>query len=479
LRGTDVVAGEAGGITQHIGAYQVQMKNGEKITFLDTPGHEAFTSMRLRGANVTDIVILVVAADDGLMPQTIEAINHTKAADVPMIVASNKAAKPTASPAKVREMLLNHNVQVEAFGGEVQDVEVSALKGIGLDELTEKVLLQAELLELKANPDRSAEGTVIEAKLDRGRGPVATILVSRGTLKVGDIFVVGAEWGKVRALIDDKGRQVKEAGPSQPVEVLGISGVPGAGDSFSVVESEARAREVAEYRATLAQRKRQAVAPTTLESMFSALKASKAQEFPVVVKADVHGSVEAITQVITKLSTDEIKARVLHGAVGGITESDVTLAKASNAPIVGFNVRANAKAREVAERDGVVIKYYDIIYDLVDDMKAAMAGQLGPEMVENVVGRAEVREVFSAGKAGKAAGLIVREGTLRRNLKARILRDDVIVYNGALSSLRRFKDDVNEVRAGLECGVTLENFQDIKVGDMIEAYEIEQRERTL
>ncbi len=479
LRGTDVVQGEAGGITQHIGAYQVTLKGGEKISFLDTPGHEAFTEMRARGANVTDIVILVVAADDGLMPQTIEAINHTKAAGVPMIVAINKVDKPQANPGKVREMLLNHNVQVEAFGGDVQDVEVSALKRIGLDELTEKILLQSELLELKANPDRPAEGTVIEAKLDKGRGPVATVLVSRGTLRVGDIFVVGAEWGKVRALVDDKGRQVKQAGPSQPVEILGISGVPGAGDSFSVVENEARAREVAEYRATLAQRKRQAVAPTTLESMFSALKANKAQEFPVVIKADVHGSVEAISQAVSKLSTDEIKTRVLHAAVGGITESDVTLAKASNAPIVGFNVRANAKAREVAERDGVVLKYYDIIYDLIDDMKAAMAGQLGPEMVENVVGRAEVRDVFQAGKAGRAAGLIVREGNLRRNLKARILRDDVIVYTGGLSSLRRFKDDVNEVRAGMECGVTLENFQDIKVGDIIEAYEIEQRERTL
>ncbi|MEX6724772.1 translation initiation factor IF-2 [Parapedomonas caeni] len=479
LRGTDVVAGEAGGITQHIGAYQVTVKSGDKITFLDTPGHEAFTEMRARGANVTDIVILVVAADDGLMPQTIEAINHTKAAGVPMIVAINKMDKPGANPAKVREALLQHDVQVEAFGGEVQDVEVSALKKLGLDELIEKILLQAEILELKANPDRPGEGTVIEAKLDKGRGPLATVLVSRGTVKVGDIFVVGAEWGKVRALVDDKGRQIKSAGPSQPVEVLGLSGVPGAGDAFSVVESEARAREVAAYRQTLAQRKRQTVAPTSLESMFSALKASKAKEFPVVIKADVHGSVEAISQAVNKLSTEEIKARVLHAAVGGITESDVTLAKASNAPIVGFNVRANAKAREVAERDGVVLKYYNIIYDLVDDMKAAMAGQLGPEMVENVVGRAEVREVFQAGKAGKAAGLIVREGNLKRNLKARILRDDVIVYDGSLSSLRRFKDDVNDVRAGLECGVTLENFQDIKVGDMIEAYEIEQRERTL
>lgn len=479
LRGADVAAGEAGGITQHIGAYQVVLKSGDKITFLDTPGHEAFTEMRARGANVTDIVILVVAADDGLMPQTIEAINHTKAAGVPMIVAINKMDKPSANPDKVREALLQHDVQVEKFGGEVQDVEVSALKKMGLEELAEKILLQAELLELKANPDRSGEGTVIEAKLDKGRGPVATVLVSRGTIRVGDIFVMGAEWGKVRALVDDRGRQIKDAGPSQPVEVLGLSGVPGAGDPFSVVENEARAREIAAYRQTLAQRKRQAVAPSTLETMFSALKATKAQEFPVVVKADVHGSVEAISQAITKLSTDEIKARVLHAAVGGITESDVTLAKASGAPIVGFNVRANAKAREVAERDGVIIKYYTIIYDLVDDMKAAMAGQLGPEVIETVVGRAEVRDVFQAGKAGKAAGCMVREGSLKRNLRARIVRDDVVVHVGALSSLRRFKDDVAEVRTGLECGLTLENFQDIKVGDMIEVFELEQRERTL
>lgn len=479
LRGTDVAAGEAGGITQHIGAYQVTLKGGEKITFLDTPGHEAFTEMRARGANVTDIVVLVVAADDGLMPQTIEAINHTKAAGVPMIVAINKVDKPGANPQRVREALLQHEVVVEAMSGDVQDVEVSALKKIGLDELAEKILLQAELLELKANPNRAAEGTVIEAKLDKGRGPLATVLVKRGTLKVGDVFVVGAEWGKVRALVDDKGRQVKTAGPSQPVEVLGLSGVPGAGDPLSVVENEARAREVAAYRQQLAQRKRTTVAPASFESMFSALKANKAEELPLVIKADVQGSVEAIVQAVTKLSTDEIKARVLHAGVGGITESDVVLAKASNAPIIGFNVRANAKAREIAERDGVVLKYYDIIYDLVDDVKAAMAGKLGPELIENVVGRAQVREVFQAGKFGKAAGCLVVEGAIRRNLKARILRNDVIVYNGAIASLRRFKDDVNEVRSGLECGIGLENFQDIKVGDIIETFEIEERQRSL
>ena len=479
LRGTDVVAGEAGGITQHIGAYQVTLKGGEKITFLDTPGHEAFTEMRARGANITDIVILVVAADDGLMPQTIEAINHTKAAGVPMIVAINKCDKPGANPQRVREALLQHDVQVEDMGGEVQDVEVSALKKTGLDELIEKINLQAEIMELKANPDRPGDGTVVEAKLDKGRGPVATVLVRRGTLKVGDIFVVGAESGKVRALVDDKGRQVKEAGPSVPVEVLGLSGVPQAGDQLSVVENEARAREVAAYRQSVEQRKRTTAAPASLESMFSALKDKQVKEFPLLVKGDVQGSVEAIVSAVNKLSTPEIRARVLHAGVGGITESDVTLAKASGAPIFGFGVRANAKAREIAERDGVALKYYDIIYDLIDDMKLGMAGQLGPEMIETVVGRAEIREVFQAGKHGKAAGLLVTEGFIRRNLKARVMRDDVIIYNGAISTLRRFKDDVNEVRAGLECGVTLENTTDIKAGDVLETYEVEARARTL
>ncbi|QIG78811.1 translation initiation factor IF-2 [Stakelama tenebrarum] len=480
LRGTDVTGGEAGGITQHIGAYQVTLKDKSKITFLDTPGHEAFTEMRARGANVTDIVVLVVAADDGLMPQTIEAINHTKAAGVPMIVAINKVDKHEANPQRIRERLLEHDVQVEMMGGEVQDVEVSALKKTGLDDLIDKIQLQAELLELKANPDRDGEGTVVEAKLDKGRGPVATILVNRGTLKVGDVFVVGAESGKVRALIDDKGRQIKEAGPSMPVEVLGLSGVPMSGDPLQVVESEARAREVAEYRQGVLHQKRTTQAPASLESMFSALKENQAIEYPLVVKGDTQGTVEAIIGSLNKISTDEIKVRILHSGVGGITESDVTLAGASGAPIIGFNVRPNAKAREIAERNKVALKYYDVIYDLTDEIRAGMAGELGPEAFETVVGRAEIKEVFSAGKHGKAAGLLVTEGAIRKALKARITRDDVIIYNGEIASLRRFKDDVPEVRAGLECGVTFsQNFTDIKPGDYLETFEVEMRERTL
>ena len=480
LRGTDVVRGEAGGITQHIGAYQVTLKDKSKITFLDTPGHEAFTEMRQRGANVTDIVVLVVAADDSIKPQTVEAINHTRAAGVPMIVAINKVDKHDANPQKVREALLQYEVVVEELSGDVQDVEVSALKKTGLDELIEKIQLQAELLELKANPDRAAEGTVIEAKLDKGRGPVATILVNRGTLKVGDIIVVGAESGKVRAMTDDKGQQIKQAGPSLPVEVLGLSGVPRAGDPLSVVENEARAREVAEYRQGVMTSKRTAGGPASLESMFSALKEKQAIEYPLVVKADTQGSVEAIVGAINKISTDLIKARVLHSGVGGITESDVTLAGASGAPIIGFNVRPNAKAREIAERHKVAFKYYDVIYTLTDEIRAGMAGELGPEAFETVVGRAEIREVFSAGKHGKAAGLLVTEGNIRKALKARITREDVIIYQGEIASLRRFKDDVAEVRAGLECGVTFtSNFVDIKPGDFLETFEVEMRERTL
>ena len=480
LRGTDVVRGEAGGITQHIGAYQVTLKDKSKITFLDTPGHEAFTQMRARGADVTDIVVLVVAADDGLMPQTVEAIAHTKAAGVPMIVAINKVDKEGANPQKVRERLLSEEVVVEGMGGDVQDVEVSALKKTGLDELIEKIQLQAELLELSANPDRAAEGTVIEAKLDKGRGPVATVLVNRGTLKVGDIFVIGAESGKVRALMDDKGRQVKEAGPAMPVEVLGLSGVPSAGDPLQVVENEARAREVAEYRASVITNKRTTSAPASLESMFSALKEKQAIEYPLVVKADTQGTVEAIVGAINKISTEAIRARILHSGVGGITESDVTLAAASGAPIIGFNVRANAKAREIADRQKVALKYYDVIYTLTDEIRAGMAGELGPEAFETVVGRAEIREVFSAGKHGRAAGLLVTEGIIRKALKARITRNDVIIYQGEIASLRRFKDDVAEVRAGLECGVTFtQNFTDIKAGDYLETFEVEMRERTL
>jgi translation initiation factor IF-2 len=479
LRGTDVVAGEAGGITQHIGAYMVTLPSGEKISFLDTPGHEAFSEMRARGANATDIVVLVVAGDDGIKPQTIEAIAHVKAAGVPMIVAINKMDKPGSDANRVRTELLQYDIQVEAMGGDVQDVEVSALKRTGLEELAEKILLQAEILELTANPDRMGEGTVVEAKLDKGRGPLATVLVKRGTLRTGDIFVVGTEWGKVRALVNDKGQTVKEAGPSVPVEVLGLSGVPQAGDLLSVVETEARAREVAAYRQQVALTKRTTSAPASLESMFAGLAEKKAVEFPVVVKADVHGSTEAIVSALNKLSTDEIKVRVLHSGVGAITESDVTLARASGAVVIGFNVRANAKARESAHQAGVPLKYYDIIYDLIDEVKAGMAGKLGPEYFENVVGRAEIREVFQAGKFGKAAGCLVVEGYIKRNLRARVLREDVIIYTGSIASLRRFKDDVTQVEKGYECGIGLENFQDIAQGDMIETYEVEERLRQL
>ncbi|BAV64404.1 translation initiation factor IF-2 [Sphingobium cloacae] len=478
LRGTDVVAGESGGITQHIGAYQVKTKGGDTITFLDTPGHEAFSEMRARGANVTDIVILVVAADDGLMPQTIEAINHTKAAGVPMIVAINKVDKPEANPQRVRERLLEHEVIVEEMGGETQDVEVSALKKQGLDTLIEKILLQAELMELTANPDRSAEGNVIEAQLDKGRGAVATVLVRRGTLKVGDTFVIGAESGKVRALINDKGQNVKVAGPSTPVEVLGLSGVPLAGDQLTVVENEARAREVAAYRQEQATRKRTTAAPTSFEHMFSALNTTVI-EYPVVVKGDVQGSVEAIVTSLNRISTDEIKVRILHSGVGAITESDVTLAAASRAPLIGFNVRPNAKARQLAEREKVSLRYYDVIYDLLEEVRGEMAGQLAPERIETIVGRAEVLQVFPAGKKDKAAGLLVLDGIIRKGLSARLTRDDVIVSRTHIASLRRFKDDVSEVRAGMECGAVLQDTNDIKPGDTLELFEVEERARTL
>jgi translation initiation factor IF-2 len=479
LRGTDVVAGEAGGITQHIGAYQLTMKDKSKITFLDTPGHEAFTEMRARGANVTDIVVIVVAADDGPKPQTVEAINHVKAAGVPMIVAITKCDKHEANAQKVREQLLQYDVVVESLSGDVQDVEVSAKEKKGLDELVEKIQLLAEVSELSANPDRAAEGKVVEAKLDKGRGPVATILIQRGTLKNGDIFVVGTESGRVRAMVNDKGQQIKEAGPSMPVEVLGLGGVPGAGDTLTVVESEARAREVAAYRSSVATAKRTGSGPASLESMFSALKEKQVQEYPLVIKGDVQGTVEAIIGSLNKIPNEDIRVRILHSGVGGITESDVTLARASGAPIIGFNVRANAKAREIAEKNGVALKYYDVIYALIDEIKAGMAGQLGPEYFETVVGRAEIREVFPAGKHGKAAGLLVTDGYIRKALRARITRDDVIIYNGSISNLRRFKDDVAEVRAGLECGVTLEATTDIKKGDFLETFEVEERERTL
>ncbi len=478
LRGANVVKGEAGGITQHIGSYQVKTKSGGKVTFLDTPGHAAFSEMRARGANVTDIVVLVVAADDGVMPQTIEAISHTKAAGVPMIVAINKCDKPEADPNNIRSRLLEHEVIVESMSGEVQDVEISALKKTGLDELLEKIELQAELLELKARPDRDAEATVIEAQLDKGRGPVATVLVNRGTLKRGDTFVVGTESGRVRAIVNDQGKQIKEAGPSMPVEVLGLGGVPGAGDKLTVVENEQRAREVAEYRQEKATEKRTALAPTSFDTMFNNL-AANVIEWPVVVKADVQGSVEAIVNALHNLSNDEIKVRVLHAGVGAITESDVTLASASSAPIIGFNVRPNAKARELVKKDDVRMMYYDVIYHLTEEVAKEMAGELGPERIENVVGRAEVKQVFPAGKKDKAAGLLVLDGVIRKGLHARLTREDVIVSATTIASLRRFKDDVDEVRAGLECGVVLEDTNDIKAGDNLEVFEVEERERTL
>ena len=480
LRGTDVVRGEAGGITQHIGAYQIKTKGGDLITFLDTPGHEAFTEMRMRGANVTDIVVLVVAGDDGLMPQTIEAINHTKAAGVPMIVAITKSDKNEFNAQKIRERLLEHEVVVEAMSGDVQDVEVSAKTGAGLDTLIEKIGLQAELLELKANPDRAAEAAVIEAKLDKGKGPLATVLIRRGTLKVGDILVVGTHSGRVRAMLDDKGRQIKAATPSLPVEVLGLGGVPLAGDVLTVVDSEARAREVALYRQEQATAKRTTSAPASLENMFSALAAKQVLlEYPVVIKADVQGSSEAIVNALNKISNDEIKVRVLSSGVGAITESDVNLAFSSGAPVIGFNVRPNAKAREMVERHKVTMKYFDVIYKLTEEVAKEMAGIWGPERIEHVLGRAEVKEVFPAGKRDKAAGLLVIEGVIKKGLLARLTRDDVIVSKTTIASLRRFKDDVAEVRAGLECGVVLADTNDIKPGDNLEVFEVEERERTL
>ena len=480
LRGTDVVRGEAGGITQHIGAYQIKTKGGDLITFLDTPGHEAFTEMRMRGANVTDIVILVVAGDDGLMPQTIEAINHTKAAGVPMIVAITKSDKNEYNAQKIRERLLEHEVVVEAMSGDVQDVELSAKTGAGLDQLIEKINLQAELLELRANPDRAAEATVIEAKLDKGKGPLATVLMMRGTLKVGDILVVGTQSGRVRAMLDDKGRQIKSAPPALPVEVLGLGGVPMAGDVLTVVDSEARAREVAAYRHERATAKRTTSAPASLENMFSALAAKQTLlEYPVVIKADVQGSAEAIVNALNRISNDEIKVRVLSSGVGAITESDVNLAFSSGAPVIGFNVRPNAKAREMVERHKVPMKYFDVIYKLTEEVAKEMAGIWGPERIEHVLGRAEVKEVFPAGKRDKAAGLVVLEGLIKKGLFARLTRADVIVSKTTIASLRRFKDDVAEVRAGLECGVVLQDTNDIKPGDMLEVFEVEERERTL
>ncbi|HWA43474.1 MAG TPA: translation initiation factor IF-2 [Hypericibacter adhaerens] len=480
LRQTDVAAHEAGGITQHIGAYQVTRPNGQKITFIDTPGHAAFTEMRARGANVTDIVVLVVAADDGIMEQTVEAIHHAKAAKVPIIVAINKIDKPEANPERVRQELLKHELVVEELGGDVQTVEVSAKTRQGLDKLEEAILLQAEILELKANPDRAASGAVIEAKLERGRGVVATLLVQRGTLRVGDILVAGGEWGRVRALLDDRGEPMTEAGPSTPAEILGLQAPPLAGDTFAVVETEAKARQVSEYRQRV-QRDKEAATRVrgSAQDIFAKIAEGEAKELPVIVKGDVQGSIEAIVASLQGLGTKEVAVRVLHTAVGGINESDITLARASNAMIIGFNVRANPQAREMAKRDKIEIRYYSIIYNVVDDVKAALSGLLAPTMRESFLGYAAIREVFNISKVGKVAGCMVTEGVVKRGAKVRLLRDNVVIHEGSLKTLKRFKDEVREVKEGFECGMAFENYDNIQVGDQIECFEIEQVTRTL
>ncbi|MEI9996020.1 MAG: translation initiation factor IF-2 [Rhizomicrobium sp.] len=480
LRKTDVVAGEAGGITQHIGAYQVQLRGGQKITFLDTPGHAAFTAMRGRGAKVTDLVILVVAADDGVMPQTVEAIAHAKAAHVPIIVAVNKVDKGDADPMRVKTELLQHEIQVEELGGETLAIDVSATKAINLDKLEEAILLQAELLDLKANPDRTAEGTVIEAKLDRGRGPVATVLVQRGTLHVGDIVVAGSEWGRVRLLQNDRGETVPTAGPATPIEVLGLSGVPEAGDEMVVVENEARAREVTEYRERKRREARQASSSRqTLDQLLKTKDSGEKRLLPLVIKSDVQGSSEAIQGSLAKLGTDEVAAQILQAGVGGITESDVILAHASGAAVIGFNVRADKLARERAKRDGVDIRYYNIIYNVVDDVKAVLSGMLAPEVREKFLGNAEILEVFDISKVGKVAGCRVTDGVVRRGAKVRLIRDNVVIHEGELSTLKRFKDEVREVQTGQECGMAFANYQDMKKGDVIECFEVETIQRAL
>ncbi|MBC2884053.1 translation initiation factor IF-2 [Ochrobactrum sp. CM-21-5] len=481
IRHANVVSGEAGGITQHIGAYQVE-QNGQKITFIDTPGHAAFTAMRARGAQATDIAILVVAADDSVMPQTIESINHAKAAGVPIIVAINKIDKPAADAQKVRTALLQHEVFVETLGGEVLDVEVSAKNKINIDKLLEAVLLQAEILDLKADPTRTAEGVVIEAQLDRGRGSVATVLVQKGTLHPGDIIAAGNEWGRVRALVNDRGEHVKEAGPAMPVEILGLQGTPQAGDRFAVVVNEGKAREIAEYRQRLARDKavaRQTGSRGSLEHMMSQLQVSGTKEFPLVIKGDVQGSIEAISSALEKLGTDEVRARLVHTGAGGITESDVSLAEASNAAIIGFNVRANKQARDAAEQQGIEIRYYNIIYDLIDDVKAAMSGLLSPERRETFLGNAEILEVFNITKVGKVAGCRVTEGKVERGAGVRLIRDNVVIHEGKLKTLKRFKDEVAEVPSGQECGMAFENYDDIRAGDVIEAFRVEHVSRSL
>jgi translation initiation factor IF-2 len=482
IRSTEVAAGEAGGITQHIGAYQVTAPSGSKITFIDTPGHAAFTAMRARGARVTDVVVLVVAADDGVMPQTVEAINHAKAAKVPMIVAINKIDKPDAKPERVRTELLQYEVQVESLGGDVLDVEVSATKKLNLDRLLETIGLQAEVLELRANPDRPAEGTVIEAKLDRGRGPVATVLVQRGTLHVGDIIVAGGEWGRVRALVSDTGATITAAGPSMPVEVLGFNGTPEAGDRLAVVPNEGRAREISDYRTRQKRDKAEARGGAlrgSLEQMMSQLKSTGRKEFPLVIKGDVQGSTEAILGALDKLGTEEVMARIIHAGVGGINESDIRLAEASNAAIIGFNVRANKEAQEAAERAGIEIRYYNVIYDLVDDVKKAMSGLLAPTLRETMLGNALILQVFNVSKVGKVAGCRVTDGKVERGANVRLIRDNVVVHEGKLSQLKRVKDDAREVLAGQECGMAFESYQDMREGDVIECYRVETVQRSL
>ena len=480
IRRTDVAAGESGGITQHIGAYQINTASGNLITFIDTPGHEAFTEMRSRGANITDIVILVVAADDSVMMQTVEAINHAKAAGCPVIVAVNKCDKPEADPKRVRNDLLQHEIITEDFGGDVLCVDVSAISGQGLDKLEEAIMLQAELLELKANPDRAATGVVVEAKVERGRGSVATLLVQRGTLKQGDIFVIGAESGRVRALLDDRGKTLKMALPGQPVEILGLNGTPMAGDSCVVVETEARAREIAEYRTRqIKEREAARGARGSVEQMLSAIAAGEAEELPVVIKTDVHGSLEAIRVALEKLGTDQVKVRILSSGVGAISESDISLSSASNAIVIGFNVRAIPQARDLAKRDGVEIRYHSIIYELIDEVKTAMGGLLSPDTQEDFIGYAEIRQVFGVSKVGKVAGCYVTEGVIKRGCKVRLLRDNVVIHEGSLKTLKRFKDEVKDVREGFECGMGFENYSDIQEGDMIECFELREVARTL
>ena len=480
MRQTDVANHEAGGITQHIGAYQVTTEGGNLITFIDTPGHAAFTEMRARGAKVTDIVVLCVAADDGIMPQTIEAIHHSKAAGVPMIVAVNKIDKPDSNPDRIKTDLLSHDIQVEDMGGDVLCIPVSALKGTNLDKLLEAILLQAELLDLSSNPDRPAEGVVVESKVEQGRGSVATVLIQRGTMNVGDIFVAGAEWGRVRALNDAHGVKLENAGPSMPAEVLGLNGTPLAGDDVVVVDSENKAREVSEFRQRRHRDARASMgARGTLEQMFEKIKEGEVEMLPVIIKADVHGSLEAIIGALTKMGTDEVEVKVLHSGVGGINESDVTLARASNALVVGFNVRANPQAREAAKRDGVDIRYYSIIYDLTDDVKKMLSGMLSPEVSEELLGYAEIREVFSITKVGKVAGCMVTEGVVKRGSKVRLLRDDVVIHEGELSQLKRFKEDAREVKDGYECGMAFANYNDLQVGDKIECFDVKEVSREL